>query len=64
MALILFPDADFAAIARSMGCFGVTVSKVSELQSALDQAFSVNQPAVVDIKTHIDGIAPRAWTPD
>lgn len=62
--LWMFPDADFAAIARSMGCFGVTVSKISELKSALDQAFSINRPAVVDVKTHIDGIAPRAWTPD
>ena len=61
--LWLFPDADFVKIAESMGCFGVTVNKPSELPGALDQAFSANRPAVVDVKTHVEGIAPRAWTP-
>jgi acetolactate synthase-1/2/3 large subunit len=61
--LWLFPDADFARMAEAMGCFGVTVHKPSELASALDQALTAGKPAVVDVKTHIDGIAPRAWTP-
>ena len=61
--LWLFPDADFAKMAESMGCFGITVNKPSELASALDQAFAAGKPAVVDVKTHIAGIAPRAWTP-
>lgn len=61
--LWLFPDADFAKMAESMGCFGITVNKPSELASALDQAFASGKPAVVDVKTHLDGIAPRAWTP-
>ena len=38
--LWLFPDADFAKMAESMGCFGITVNKPSELASALDQAFA------------------------
>ena len=61
--LWLFPDADFAGIAESMGCFGITVHKSGQLASALDQAFTAEKPAVVDVKTHIEGIAPRAWTP-
>ncbi len=61
--LWLFPDTDFAKIAESMGCFGVTVDKPSELAGALDQAFAAGKPAVVDVKTHVEGIAPRAWTP-
>ena len=61
--LWLFPDADFAKIAESMGCFGITVNKPSELAGALDQAFDAGKPAVVDVKTHVEGIAPRAWTP-
>ena len=36
--LWLFPETDFAGIAKSMGCFGVTVNKPSELPTALDQA--------------------------
>ncbi len=61
--LWLFPDTDFAKIAESMNCFGITVNKPSELASALDQAFAAGKPALVDVKTHLDGIAPRAWTP-
>jgi len=61
--LWLFPDADFAKMAESMGCFGVTVNKPSELASALDKAFASGKPAVVDVKTHVEGIAPRAWMP-
>ncbi len=61
--LWLFPDTDFAKIAESMGCFGITVDKPGELAGALDQAFAAGKPAVVDVKTHVEGIAPRAWTP-
>jgi acetolactate synthase-1/2/3 large subunit len=61
--LWLFADADFARIAESMGCLGLTVNKLSELSSALDQAFESDKPAVVDVKTHLEGIAPQAWTP-
>ena len=61
--LWLFPDADFAKMAESMGCFGITVNKPSELSSALDQAFDSGRPAVVDVKTHVEGIAPRTWMP-
>ena len=62
--LWLFPDADFAKIAESIGCLGITVNKPSELASALDQAFAAGRPVVVDVKTHLDGIAPRAWAPE
>ena len=46
-------------MAESMGCLGITVNKPSELASALDQAFDSGRPAVVDVKTHVEGIAPR-----
>ncbi len=62
--LWLFPDANFARMAESMGCFGITVNKPSELAGALDQAVAAGKPAVVDVKTHIEGIAPKAWIPD
>ncbi len=61
--LWLFPEADFAKMAESMGCLGITVNKPNELSSALDQAFDSGKPAVVDVKTHLEGIAPRAWLP-
>ncbi len=54
-------DADFAKISESMGGFGITVTKPSEFEGALDQAINSGKPAVIDVKTHIDGIAPKAW---
>ncbi len=33
------------------------------LQTDYPIAAAAGKPAVVDVKTHIDGIAPRAWTP-
>ena len=62
--LWLFPEVDFAKIAESMGCFGVVVHKPGELSSALDQAFSAGKPAVVDVKTHLEGIAPQPYLPE
>jgi len=61
--LWLFPETDFAAIARSMGCVGMTVHRPTELAAALEQAFAADRPVVIDVKTALDGIAPRAWTP-
>ena len=58
-----FEDTDFARIAESMGCLGITVSKASDIPSALDQAFSAEAPVVIDVKTDIEGIAPLAWKP-
>lgn len=62
--LWLFPETDFAKVAESMGCFGITVNKPNELSSALDQAFAAGKPAVIDVKTHVEGIAPPVWTPE
>jgi acetolactate synthase-1/2/3 large subunit len=61
--LWMLSDADFAHIAESLGCFGITVTDASQLSGALDQAFCSGKPAVVDVKTHIDGIAPPPWIP-
>jgi acetolactate synthase-1/2/3 large subunit len=62
--LWMLTDVDFARVAELMGCTGIQVNHPSELPSALDQAFASRKPAVVDVKTHIDGIAPPPWTPD
>ena len=59
----LFPDSDFAAIARSMGAMGLTVNRPGDLAGVLEQAFSANRPVVVDVKSHVDAIAPLAWLP-
>ena len=62
--LWLFEDTDFAAIAESFGCLGITVTEPGEIAGALDRAFAAGRPVVIDVKTDIEGIAPRAWTPN
>lgn len=61
--LWLFQDADFARMAESFGALGITVHKPSEISGALDRALSCGRPAVIDVKTNVEGIAPRAWLP-
>ena len=61
--LWMLSDIDFAKVAESMGCFGVEVTRPDEFSGALDQALSCGKPAVIDVKTHIEGIAPPAWLP-
>ncbi len=60
--LWMLSDVDFGKVAESMGCFGIRVERPGDLQSALEQAFASNLPAVVDVVSDIDGIAPQAWT--
>ena len=59
--LWMLTDADWATIAEAMGCFGVQVNKPSELSGALERALGAGKPAVIDVKTNIEGIAPPAW---
>ena len=62
--LWLFEDADFAAIAESMGGMGIRVDRPDRVADAIDRALSSGKPAIVDVKTDIGGIAPPAWAPD
>ena len=61
--LWILTDTDFARVAESMGCFGIQVNRPSEFPGALDRAFASGKPAVIDVKTDIEGIAPRPWAP-
>ena len=61
--LWMLSDIDFDKVAESMGCFGVQVTRPAEFAGALEQALSCGKPAVIDVKTSIDGIAPEAWLP-
>ena len=57
-----FEDTDFAPIAESMGCLGITVRKSGEIAPALERAFAAERPVLIDVKTDIEGIAPPTWT--
>ena len=54
-------NVDFAAMAEQMGGLGITVTKPTHFEGALDQALNAGKPAVIDVKTNIDSIAPKAW---
>ncbi|MGB2887719.1 MAG: thiamine pyrophosphate-binding protein [Candidatus Acidiferrales bacterium] len=56
-----FSKVDFAKIAESMGALGIRVDKPSELRSALDRALSSGKPAVLDVVSDIEALAPVAW---
>lgn len=58
-----FRDVDFSAVARSMGCFGIRVERPSALQDALAQALASDLPAVVDVASDIEVMAPLPWVP-
>ncbi|MDE2815763.1 MAG: thiamine pyrophosphate-binding protein [Chloroflexota bacterium] len=45
-----FPDTDFALIARGFGCEGLAVRDPSELAPALETAFALGGPALLDVR--------------
>ena len=47
-----------------MGCLGIRVEHPRELQSALDQALASELPAVVDVASDIDVVAPLPYLPE
>jgi acetolactate synthase I/II/III large subunit len=56
-----FSKVDFARIAETMGAVGIRVEKPGELRSALDRALACGRPAVVDVQSDMEALAPTAW---
>src|SRR5882672_8000001 len=56
-----FSKVDFAAIAESMGALGIRATKPGELRAALDRAISSGRPAVVEVLSDIEALAPNPW---
>jgi acetolactate synthase-1/2/3 large subunit len=57
-----FNKVNFARIAEDMGALGIRVETPSALPAALAQALAANRPAVIDVVTDIDALAPTAVT--
>jgi len=57
-----FRDTDFAQVAESMGALGLTVKKAGDFSSALEKALASDGPAVIDVVTDIEALAPRSTT--
>ncbi|MBZ5660935.1 MAG: thiamine pyrophosphate-binding protein [Acidobacteriia bacterium] len=56
-----FSKVDFSAVAEKMGALGIRVTKPGELRSALDRAISSGRPAVVEVLSDIQALAPNPW---
>lgn len=55
-------DTDFVKLAESLGCLGLRVEQPSELRPSLERAFGAGRPVLLDVRTDIRAMAPRAWT--
>ena len=53
-----YRDVDFAQIARQIGAFGIRVEDAKQFPSALAQALQSGRPAVIDVVTDIEALAP------
>jgi acetolactate synthase-1/2/3 large subunit len=51
---------DFARLAEGMGALGIRVEKPGEIAGALERALAAGRPAVIDVVTDIDALAPLA----
>ena len=58
-----FTDVDFAAIATQIGALGIRVERPAQLPIALDIALASDKPAVLDVVTDIEALAPVAVVP-
>jgi len=58
-----YRDTDFARVAQSFDCFGVTVGKPQDFRKAFEQALASELPAVIDVKTEFAGQAANPWVP-
>jgi acetolactate synthase-1/2/3 large subunit len=53
---------NFARLAEDMGALGIRVEQPSEFGPAMAQALAANRPAVIDVATDIEALAPTAVT--
>src|SRR6185437_3803336 len=57
-----FSNVNFARIAEDMGALGLRVEHASAFPAALAQALAAGRPAVIDVVTDIEALAPVAVT--
>jgi acetolactate synthase-1/2/3 large subunit len=57
-----FSKVNFARLAEDMGALGIRVEQPGEIAPALARALAAQRPAVIDVVTDIDALAPLAVT--
>lgn len=58
-----FRSTNFADIASAMGCLGIRVERIEDFGAAMEQALRSKVPAVIDVVTDPEALAPLPWTP-
>jgi len=61
-SLWMLREVNLAKVAESMGCFGIRVTQPGEMAGAMERALAAGKPAVIDVVTDIEGIAPPPWS--
>jgi len=56
-----FGDVNLAAVAQAMGCHGERVEQPDGIRPALERAIACGAPAVVDVVSDVEILAPLAW---
>jgi acetolactate synthase-1/2/3 large subunit len=51
---------DFARVAADIGALGIRVERAGDFPKALAQALQSGKPALIDVVTDIEAIAPAA----
>jgi acetolactate synthase I/II/III large subunit len=57
-----FSKVNFARLAEDMGALGIRVEQASAFPAALAQALAAGRPAIIDVVTDIEALAPVAVT--
>jgi acetolactate synthase-1/2/3 large subunit len=57
-----FNKVNFARLAEDMGALGIRVENANAFPAALSQALAAGRPAIIDVVTDIDALAPTAVT--
>ena len=55
-----YSKVDFARVAGDIGALGIRVEKPAEIKPALEKALASKRPAIIDVVTDIEAIAPAA----
>jgi acetolactate synthase-1/2/3 large subunit len=58
-----FEPVSFARIAQEMGCLGVRVEHPDQIQGAIQEALTAEQPVVIEVMTGLAYHAPSPWSP-
>ena len=58
-----FTEMDFSKVAEAMGCFAVRAEGPGEVGPAIEKALASGRPAIVDVVSDINVLAPLGWAP-